>query len=549
LALVQRGLVLLLLTAILAVHVPALADDKADALKHFEIGLELVKQEAWDAALAEFLESKRLFPTKNALKNAAVCLRELKRWDEALDMYDELLGRFGKDLSADDRKLVDDDMAKLAKFVGTIVLATDVAGARVVIDGRERGVTPLPKGLRVPLGTRSVSVSKEGYAPFDTKVQVSSGSTKTVTVTLAAVGAGGKLKVVESTGAAVDVVIDGAVIGKTPWEGTLTAGTHTISLRASKSVGTIAAPVIIVANQSKELTLTSAPLPATIHFQATPDDAELLVDDKVVAKGGFSGPLSPGDHVLGARRAGYFDERKSVKLAPGSEETFQLSLSPGKRFVIELVGGALTRSFRGEDPAALDRDRSGFTAIFALRGGYRIAPWLAFDVGVGFAGSTVKYGGTAVGLASAGPGYTGESNNGELGLAGPLAAVGAAASTQGTFVLLGRVALGAFLPRLRSQPGEVSYRSPTGERLASGVGDVAESIGLVPVIMPEVRAGLRLSRSFTVDLGLAALVMFLPEHRVEPQCVKDAPVCARSPGLGGGPALVFTPSLGVRVDL
>jgi len=54
-------------------------------------------------------------------------------------MYDELVARFGGELSPDDRKAVDDDMAKLAKFVGAIELKTDVAGARVVIDGRERG--------------------------------------------------------------------------------------------------------------------------------------------------------------------------------------------------------------------------------------------------------------------------------------------------------------------------------------------------------------------------------------------------------------------------
>ena len=71
-------------------------------------GLELVQNESWDAALAEFLASRKLFPTRVALKNAALSLRQLKRNVEALAMYNELLAQFGTSIPPDERKTIDD---------------------------------------------------------------------------------------------------------------------------------------------------------------------------------------------------------------------------------------------------------------------------------------------------------------------------------------------------------------------------------------------------------------------------------------------------------
>src|ERR1700755_664762 len=81
---------------------------KEEAKARFQRGLELVQNESWDAALAEFLASRKLFPTRVALKNAALSLRHLKRYVEALAMYNELLSSFGSGLSPEERKTVDD---------------------------------------------------------------------------------------------------------------------------------------------------------------------------------------------------------------------------------------------------------------------------------------------------------------------------------------------------------------------------------------------------------------------------------------------------------
>src|SRR5262249_37257906 len=117
---------------------------KEEAKQRFQRGLELVQNESWDAALAEFLASRELFPTRVALKNAGVCLRQLKRSVEALAMYNELVQKFESSIPPDERKTIDDAITQLKGLVGEIQVESDQSGSSVVIDGQQQqGVTPL----------------------------------------------------------------------------------------------------------------------------------------------------------------------------------------------------------------------------------------------------------------------------------------------------------------------------------------------------------------------------------------------------------------------
>ncbi|NMO18112.1 PEGA domain-containing protein [Pyxidicoccus fallax] len=63
--------------------------------------------------------------------------------------------------------------AVAARPVGTLVVQSQPAGARVTVNGRELGVTPL-KGVELPAGHHPVVVSLPGYAPFAAYTQVKS---------------------------------------------------------------------------------------------------------------------------------------------------------------------------------------------------------------------------------------------------------------------------------------------------------------------------------------------------------------------------------------
>ena len=122
------------------------------------------------AALAEFLRSRQLHATRGNTQNAAVCLRELDRYDEALDLFEILLVDFPESLQ--DGPRIQKEIAYLRGLVGNIVIKVSEPGAVIIVDGRERGQSPLTRIVRVAAGTRQVRITKPGFWPFTTTVDV-----------------------------------------------------------------------------------------------------------------------------------------------------------------------------------------------------------------------------------------------------------------------------------------------------------------------------------------------------------------------------------------
>jgi len=74
-----------------------------------------------------------------------------------------------------------------AQLHGSIVVLSDLVGAKVSLDGKPVGKTPLPSPLsRLPLGAHALRVEAEGYIPFDEKVDVRFQKSTRLVVRLAA---------------------------------------------------------------------------------------------------------------------------------------------------------------------------------------------------------------------------------------------------------------------------------------------------------------------------------------------------------------------------
>ena len=57
------------------------------------------------------------------------------------------------------------------------------------------------------------------------------------------------LRVNEESGRALDLVIDGVMVGTTPWEGSLSVGSHSVALRGAGALGTQPALVPVRASE------------------------------------------------------------------------------------------------------------------------------------------------------------------------------------------------------------------------------------------------------------------------------------------------------------
>ncbi|WP_438022469.1 PEGA domain-containing protein [Sorangium sp. So ce233] len=216
----------------------ATAAAKAEAEARFERGLRMYRAEAWEPAAAEFLESRRLYPTWGATSIAARCLQKLGRTTEALELFEALLSDFGNTLPADAKEAALAEVERLRELVGAIAIEGGAPGAVVTLDGERRAELPLSAPLRVAAGAHTVRILKEGFEPFEARVDVLGRQTARVTASLEAIETHGRLRIAEKTGKRLDVALDGARVGRTPWEGKVEPGTHVIVLSGADGFGT-----------------------------------------------------------------------------------------------------------------------------------------------------------------------------------------------------------------------------------------------------------------------------------------------------------------------
>ena len=328
---------------------------KDQARDHFELGLSHFDRQEWPAALVEFLKSRELYPTRGNTKDAAICLRKVGRFDEALAMYEALLRDFS-DVTATDKELAQREMTELQGSVGTIAITGAPEGAEVTVDGIDRGKAPLAP-LRLSAGTHAIRVTKEGSLPFEQRIDLVGRQAAEVHARLAALTQAGRLHVIEHSGKELQILVDGAPAGKTPWEGALAPGAHTISLVGEGNTGTAPVSTEVKLDQVAQLDLTAVPLGAALRIEPRPSAAAITVDGVFVGRGHWDGRLPEGTHEIEATLDGYrrFASKVAI-LDSGREVIVEAPLDPlaftGHRgIVLDLVAAASSSLSGGSDLA------------------------------------------------------------------------------------------------------------------------------------------------------------------------------------------------------
>lgn len=380
---------------------------KEEARAHFEKGLSLFDEEAWDAALVEFQKSRELFPTRAATKDAGFCLRKLHRFDEALDMFEALLAF--PNLPVDDREIAEREVRGLKALVGRIELRGMEPGATVVVDSRARGTSPVPP-VRVPAGTHVVRVVKQGFVPFEANVAVAGGQSTTVDAKCEPLMQGGRLKIVEQTGKLVDVLVDNVVVGKTPFEGTLSVGHHTVILVGEGNLGTqpVQAPVRV--DEVTALTLAVEPLDARLRVEPSPTSASVAVDGVELGRGLWEGKLRVGAHRVEVGQEGFLVGTRDVTIGVGAHEVVAILLERDPRASLTFKEAEQIRRewlTRGGSKVSYELRGQGIVMVGGgkrLRNGYVIAgssarggPYVSDD--------TAPFAGPLSGGGSGGPGF------------------------------------------------------------------------------------------------------------------------------------------------
>jgi hypothetical protein len=300
----------------------------AEAKKLFDAGLKLMKEQLYQEALVSFLEAYKLAPRESLQNNIALCYRNLKDLASAYTSYEELLARFGDKMKPASKADAQRALEELSLLTGTIAIKVMEPDAKVLIDGREIGKTPIPKPVRVNIGPHPIAIAKAGFETLTTEVTIKGRDEASVDGPLEKEVLTGHVAItVIPADPTARVIIDGKEIALAPWQGDLEPGTHAIEARG---LTTIAAPKQVdVQRKAKiDVALDLKPQEGFVSVNGGTADAEIAIDGKPVGRGAWEGSLPAGQHEVLVTKPGSIPYKKVVLVHTGERLTENVVLMP-----------------------------------------------------------------------------------------------------------------------------------------------------------------------------------------------------------------------------
>jgi len=158
------------------------AKKKATAL--VKLGVVKLREGDYVAALELFTSAHKIYPSPKIQFNIGQTYKELGRYLEAIGAYETFLRDAPADYSEALRNLARDNVRDLFRKIAVLQVKVSVRGARISIDGRPRGVSPLKEPLRLMPGAHSMVIKKEGYVTAVVDLRLGPGRRVIRTVTL-----------------------------------------------------------------------------------------------------------------------------------------------------------------------------------------------------------------------------------------------------------------------------------------------------------------------------------------------------------------------------
>jgi hypothetical protein len=248
------------------------ADDKTLAEAKFREGVSLFSKEDYPGALAAFQDSYRIATKPAVLYNIAMCQKALYRYVDSLASFRRYLETSDEKVNQKRRAEVIGELDEIDKVVGKIRFVGLREKAIVLVDGRQAATFPVDKPILVDPGKRAITVTKDGFIPYNQEVVVTSGDELTLEVRLLALP--GKISVDCGVQSAV-VSMDGQEVGACPYQTEIAAGSHEVAVRApgmklfrrqvEVEAGNTAVLSIILAPEEPAPEPAAPPLPNSSH--------------------------------------------------------------------------------------------------------------------------------------------------------------------------------------------------------------------------------------------------------------------------------------------
>jgi hypothetical protein len=208
---------------------PPLAESLSGLAKaEYGAGVSFFQQGDYASATERFERVYALSPDPRLLWNVALCQKNQRRYARMLGT----LRRVVKEGTFTAKELTElEELSQAAEaLVSRLEILASEVGATVLVDDEPMGLTPLQEPILVDLGERRIRLVKPGFKGFARTEKVSGGGRIAIAVALEKVTHRGQLVVV--TGPNDLVSLDGKVVGRGGWKGSVPSGQHALRVTA-----------------------------------------------------------------------------------------------------------------------------------------------------------------------------------------------------------------------------------------------------------------------------------------------------------------------------
>jgi hypothetical protein len=231
--------------------------------------------------------------------------------------------------TTNDTKLVTSHSNQLALLTTRLFVTVPEGPNTITLDGAPK---ELPTG-GVPLvlepGRHQLKVERPNSETFVKDFEAAPGQEERINVEFQAYVATGRLKVVEKNGRDIDVVVDGKVVGKAPWEANIEPGRHLIEGKSPRAVAAGIA-VDVARRGSVEVALESVVQYERLVIQANTEGATATLDAQPI-KLPFNEYVPLGQHQLKVTAPGYAPVDRSIVLIEDQPVTEIVALTANAR--------------------------------------------------------------------------------------------------------------------------------------------------------------------------------------------------------------------------
>lgn len=206
---------------------------------------------------------------------------------------------------------------------GSISVNSSIAGAKILLDGKQTGKQTPAMLTEMPSGTHTITLQMDKYAPIQQEVIVEDGKTANVSMALDARFA--RITINSLDGAVI--YSNGKFIGKGRFSEDMMEGYYNLEARLDHHK-TATKQIQVTAGQAQEITLNPIPKYGSIDVISEPRDATVEIDGKEYGKTPSTiESLLEGQHQILIRLGGYADYKSTINIKGNENATITAKLS------------------------------------------------------------------------------------------------------------------------------------------------------------------------------------------------------------------------------